>query len=418
MDARKEAERQAELLARGTAEIVPEGALLDKLERSIRTGTPLRVKIGIDPTGKDVHIGHMVPYGKLRQFQDLGHRAVLIIGDCTASIGDPTGRNAERPALSVAQVRENAERYADQIFKVVDRRNAEIRWQSEWYGTFGLGEFLSLAGSFSLAQLLAHETFRKRYSEGVRVGIHEIFYPLLQAYDSIAVGADVELGGTDQKFNILAGRDLQKERGMEAQCAVLMPLLPGLDGRKMSKSFGNEIPVSCSEDEQFARVMSIADECIAEYRRLVFLAGEDELVRAAERIASGENPMKLKLELAADLVDRLNGNGAGAKALAAWKKRFSERKAPEEMPSFTVFETMKITNILVRSGLASSASEGRRLIAGGAVYLSAGENRSEGETAGEARIGDPNESIDPAGLTSGGRSLRIGRRRYVRLVSG
>lgn len=414
MDAHKEAERQAELLARGTAEIVPGGALLDKLERSIETGTPLRVKIGIDPTGKDVHVGHMVPYGKLRQFQNLGHRAVLIIGDCTASIGDPTGRNAERPPLSIAQVRENAERYADQIFKTVDRRNAEIRWQSEWYGTFGLGEILSLAGSFSLAQLLAHETFRKRYEEGVRVGIHELVYPLLQAYDSIAVGADVELGGTDQKFNILAGRDLQKERGTEQQCAVLMPLLPGLDGRKMSKSFGNEIPVSCGPDEQFARVMSIADECIAEYRRLVFLAGEDELGREAERIASGENPMALKLELAADLVDRLNGSGAGEKAIAVWKKKFSQREAPEDMPSFAVFETMKITAILAHSGLSSSASEARRLIAAGAVYLSTADIPA----AGEARIGDPNESIDPAVLASGGRTLRIGRRRYLRLVSG
>jgi len=404
MNARNEAERQLRLLERGCDEVVPREALLDKLERSVESGTPLRVKLGIDPTGSAVHIGHMVPIGKMRQFQDLGHTAVLIIGDYTASIGDPTGRNAERPPLSMESVRLNAERYAEQIFRVVDGAKAELRRQSEWYGSLSLAELLGLAGSFSLAQLLAHETFRKRYDDGARVGLHELLYPALQAYDSVMVGADVELGGTDQRFNILAGRELQRDRGLDAQCAMLMPLLPGLDGRKMSKSFGNDIAVDAGPDEQFARVMAIADEAMAAFRGLVLLESPEEIAGAASRLEAGENPMRLKLELAAGVVDRFNGPGSGEAARAAWERRFSRRETPDEVPVYRCARAVDLRSLMRDAGLAPSSSEAARLVAQGAVY------------AGDARLADPSMLVVPGELPDEGLVIRVGRRRFLRVV--
>lgn len=406
MDAKKEAERQLRLLERGCDEIVPREALLEKLERSVEAGRPLRVKLGIDPTGNAVHIGHMVPMGKLRQFQDLGHTAVLIIGDYTASIGDPTGRNAERPPLSLERVRLNAERYAEQIFRVVDGRKAELRWQSEWYGSLSLAELLGLAGSFSLAQLLAHETFRKRYDDGACVGLHELLYPVLQAYDSVMVGADVELGGTDQKFNILAGRELQRDRGLDAQCAMLMPLLPGIDGRKMSKSLGNDIGVDAGPDEQFARVMAIRDEAMDAYRELVLLGTPEDSAEAASRLAAGENPMRLKLELASGIVERFNGQGSGRAARAAWERRFSRREAPDDVPLYACDRATDLRSLMRDAGLASSSSEAARLVAEGAVY------------SGDTRLSDPGFRIDPDELPEEGLTIRVGRRRYLRVVRG
>lgn len=406
MDAKKVAERQLRLLERGCDEIVPREALLEKLERSVETGRPLRVKLGIDPTGNAVHIGHMVPMGKLRQFQDLGHMAVLIIGDYTASIGDPTGRNAERPPLSLERVRLNAERYAEQIFRVVDGRKAELRWQSEWYGSLSLAELLGLAGSFSLAQLLAHETFRKRYDDGARVGLHELLYPVLQAYDSVMVGADVELGGTDQKFNVLAGRELQRDRGLDAQCAMLMPLLPGIDGRKMSKSLGNDIGVDAGPDEQFARVMAIRDEAMDAYRELVLLGTPEDSAEAASRLAAGENPMRLKLELASGIVERFNGQGSGRAARAAWERRFSRRETPDDVPVYRCARAVDLSSLMRDAGLASSSSEAARLVAEGAVY------------SGDTRLSDPGFRIDPDELPEEGLTIRVGRRRYLRVVRG
>ncbi len=404
MDARKEAERQLALLERGCEEIVPREELLAKLERSVREGKPLRVKLGIDPTTRNVHLGHMVPYGKLRQFQDLGHEAVLIIGDYTASIGDPSGRNAERPPLSLEEVKRNAETYTDQIFRVVDREHAEIRWQSDWFSGISLADTLSLAGTFSLAHMLAHETFRLRYERGARVGIHELMYPMLQAFDSVAIGADVELGGTDQKFNILSGRDLQRERGLEPQCAMLMPLLPGLDGQKMSKSLGNDIPVSCGSDEQFARIMSVADSEIATWRRLVLLDPEPAGGGAGKGTGTGNDPMGEKLELATRVVDRFNGPGSGEKARAEWERRFSRRENPSEMPSFVLGTATELPRLLLEAGLTASTSEARRLIREGAVYLG----------DGKAADGDP--AIDPRSVPPSGLVVRIGRRRFLRVL--
>jgi len=404
MDARKEAQRQLSLLERGCEEVIPREGLLGKLERSIGTNTPLRVKLGIDPTSSNVHIGHMVPYGKLRQFQDLGHQAVLIIGDYTASIGDPTGRNTERPPLTLEQVKANAERYAEQIFRVVDETRAEVRRQSEWYGNLSLAEILKLAGTFSLAQLLAHETFRDRYEKGTRVGVHELLYPILQAYDSVVIHADVELGGTDQKFNILAGRDLMRDQGIEPQCAMLLPLLPGLDGRKMSKSFGNDIPVTIGPDEQFARVMAIADEYIVTYQKLIFLESAETCEATARRIESGENPMQMKLELASRIAERFNPSGSGELARTEWERRFSKKGNPADIPSFACESAMDVCRLLREAGLTASSSEARRLVAEGAVF------------ANDVRLDDPCYAIDPAAIPAGGLCVRIGRRRYVRVV--
>jgi tyrosyl-tRNA synthetase len=406
MNARKEAQRQLALLERGAEEIIPREDLAEKLERSVEANKPLRVKLGIDPTTKNVHLGHMVPYGKLRQFQDLGHQAVLIIGDYTASIGDPSGRNAERPPLSIEDVRANARTYAEQIFRLVDRGAAELRWQSEWYEGMSLARTLELAGSFSLAQLLAHETFRLRYENGTRVGLHEIFYPILQAYDSVMVNADVELGGTDQKFNILAGRDLQRERGLPAQCALLLPLIQGLDGKKMSKSTGNEIPVACGAIEQFARIMALSDACIESYEKNLLLASDEDCAQTRRRLDSGENPMKLKLELAVRVVDRFNECGAGEQSRREWERRFSKKEAPSEIGEYRLGTTQDLCALLKASGLTSSTSEGRRLINEGAVFL------------GEERIVDPAHRIDPAGISAAGILARIGRRRYLRIIAG
>ena len=405
MNAKQEAERQLAALEPGVEEIVPREELLGKLQRSVESDRPLRIKLGIDPTTKNVHLGHMVPYGKLRQFQELGHRAVLIIGDYTASIGDPSGRNAERPPLGLEEARRNAETYADQIFRLVDRDRAEIRFQSEWFSKTTLAEILTLAGSFSLAQLLAHETFRLRYESGARVGLHELLYPLLQAYDSVMVGADVELGGTDQKFNILAGRDLQKERGLESQCALLVRLLPGLDGRKMSKSLGNDIPVACGAFEQFARLMALADERIGTYEELVLFASAEERAATKRRLASGENPMDLKLELASRIVDRFNGAGSGALAREEWSRRFSRKERPSDIAVHVLAAPADVCAVLRDAGLVGSTSEGRRLIAEGAVYLD------------DVRVADPSLRIEPAALGLASGILRIGRRRYVKLAT-
>ncbi len=403
MNTRKEAEKQLVLLERGAEDLIPRDELLVKLEKSLETGVPLRVKLGIDPTAEHIHLGHMVVYGKLRQFQDLGHQAVLIIGDYTASIGDPTGRNTERPPLSLAQVRENASRYTEQIFRLVNKRRSEVRWQSEWYGSLSLVEVLQLAGSFTLAQIFAHETFRLRHEKGIRVGLHELFYPLLQAYDSLAVQADVEIGGTDQKFNILSGRDLQRDRGFAPQCAVLMPLLPGLDGRKMSKSFGNDIPVTAEAGEQFARLMAMSDESMNAYQRLVLLDSPELCASTAARIAAGENPMRIKQELSQRIVSRFNGEGEAEKVRKQWERTFSRREAPADMPEFLCPGTMEICRLLKESGLTVSMSEARRLVAEGAVY------------SDESRITDPYHVVDAPKDVSTSRVIRIGRRRYVRV---
>lgn len=387
----------SELLRRGVAEVIVESELRARLQ----SGTPLRLKQGFDPTKPDMHIGHAVGLRKLRAFQKLGHQVVLIVGDWTAQIGDPSGRDETRTRLSAAEVRANAETYMEQFFRVVDRQRTEVRWQSEWFGQFTLEHALDLAGRFTLAQMLAHETFRKRYETGAPLTILELMYPMLQAYDSVAIKADVEFGGTDQKFNILAGRELMAQLGMTPQQVFLVPLIPGTDGRKMSKTFNNTVDIRMPPSEMYGRIMSMSDEVLPLYFEVltdVPLAEIDEMKLA---MAAGQvNPRDLKMRLAREIVAQFHDPAAAAAAEAAFVRQFVEREIPEDIPTFTLTAPSGIVEVLVASGLAPSKSEARRLIDGGGV-------RVDGE-----RVEDYALTLSPGANVV----VQVGRRKFVRVV--
>lgn len=358
----RELKKQMDILTANTAEVVPESELEAKLLKSLKSGVPLKVKMGIDPTSADVHIGHMVVYKKIRQFQDLGHRAALIIGDYTARIGDPTGRNKERPPLSEEQIRINSETYRDQIFKIVDPKKTDIYFQSSWFDKVSLKDVLSSASCFSVAHMLTHDTFKKRLETGSRLSLHELLYPLLQAWDSLMVEADVELGGMDQKFNILCGRDMQKEKGMEPQVALLMPLLTGTDGRKMSKTFNNHISIFSTPTQKFGRIMSISDQLIIDYFTHATSLSHNRVLEIRERLKM-ENPRNIKMELAREIITLYHSSNEAAKCEEEFIKIFSKKEIPEDLPEFTISANLqKITSILREAGLTASISEGRRLI--------------------------------------------------------
>lgn len=387
----------SELLRRGVAEVIVESELCARLQ----SGTPLRLKQGFDPTRPDMHIGHAVGLRKLRAFQELGHQVVLIVGDWTAQIGDPSGRDETRIRLSAAEVRANAETYMEQFFRVVDRQRTEVRWQSEWFGQFTLEHALDLAGRFTLAQMLAHETFRRRYETGAPLTILELMYPMLQAYDSVAIKADVEFGGTDQKFNILAGRELMAQLGMTPQQVFLVPLIPGTDGRKMSKTFNNTVDIRMPPSEMYGRIMSMSDEVLPLYFEVltdVPLAEIDEmkLAMAARQV----NPRDLKMRLAREIVAQFHDPAAAAAAEAAFVRQFVEREIPEDIPTFTLTAPSGIVEVLVASGLALSKSEARRLIDGGGV-------RVDGE-----RVEDYALTLSPGANVV----VQVGRRKFVRVV--
>ncbi|MBB6479553.1 tyrosine--tRNA ligase [Spirochaeta isovalerica] len=369
MNLKTEVERQMKILSSGTVEIIPENELREKISHSLLKGEPLRVKVGIDPTSPHVHIGHMVIYGKLRQFQDLGHKAVLVIGDYTARIGDPTGRNRERAPLSEEDVLRNSRTYRDQIFKIVDESKTEVHFQSEGFDSLTLQDILNTASAFSTAHMLTHETFRKRLEKGDRLSLHELFYPVLQAWDSLLIKSDVELGGMDQKFNILCGRDLQKNRGMTPQAALFMPLLEGTDGRKMSKSFGNHIPVDADPQDMFGKVMSIKDDLILPWFSLAAQRSSQELSLLKVRLEK-ENPRDVKMELASEIVSLYHGTEKAERCRLGFISQFSRRELPEEIPLFFIDpKGMKITGILKESGLLPSISEARRLIIQGGLKI-------------------------------------------------
>jgi tyrosyl-tRNA synthetase len=387
----------SELLSRGVAEVIVESELRARLQ----SGTPLRLKQGFDPTKPDMHIGHAVGLRKLRAFQELGHQVVLIVGDWTAQIGDPSGRDETRTRLSAAEVRANAETYMEQFFRVVDRQRTEVRWQSEWFGQFTLENALDLAGRFTLAQMLAHETFRKRYETGAPLTILELMYPMLQAYDSVAIRADVEFGGTDQKFNILAGRELMAQLGMTPQQVFLVPLIPGTDGRKMSKTFNNTVDIRMPPAEMYGRIMSMSDEVLPLYFEVLTDVPMAEIAEMKTAMATGQvNPRDLKMRLAREIVAQFHDPAAAAAAEAAFIRQFVERELPEDIPNFTLEVPTGIVDVLVASGLAPSKSEARRLIDGGGVRVD-GE-RVEGYTL----------MINPGANVV----VQVGRRKFVRVV--
>jgi tyrosyl-tRNA synthetase len=369
------------LLRRGVAEVIVETELVKLLE----SGKPLRLKQGFDPSCPDIHLGHVVGLRKLSQFQQLGHRVVLIVGDWTAQIGDPSGVSATRNMLSAKEVQANAQTYMDQFFKVVDKDKTEVRWQSEWFGKFGLEDVIKLTSKFTVAQFLAREDFAKRYSTGRPIAITELLYPLLQAYDSVAIKADVEFGGTDQKFNCLVGRELQQMRGQRPQQVFLVPLLIGTDGsQKMSKSLGNYIGVDELANEIYGKVMSIPDSLIVDYLELVTDVPDEEIAEFKVQMTNQSiNPMVIKKRLAQEIVTQFHGAPTAQEAEDHFTKVFQKRELPEKIKEVELRASVKlgdtveveveverdIPRLLLDAGLVKSLSEARRLLAHGAVEV-------------------------------------------------
>ncbi|MFL5803702.1 MAG: tyrosine--tRNA ligase [Roseiflexaceae bacterium] len=388
-----------QLLTRGVAEVVVEAELRAKL----KSGRKLRLKQGFDPSRPHMTIGNAVGLRKLRKFQELGHQVVLIVGDWTAQIGDPSGRDETRPRLTAEVVRENAMTYMEQFFKVVDRAQTEVRWQSEWFGTFDLEHALELAGRFTLAQMLAHETFRKRYESGAPLTILELMYPMLQGYDSVAINSDVEFGGTDQKFNNLAGRDLMAQMGMAPQDILLVPLIPGTDGRKMGKSFNNAIDIVTPPADMYGKIMSTSDDVMPLYFEVLTDVPLAEIADLRRDLAAGSgNPMDWKKRLAREVVAQFHSRAEADAAQAAFERQFQRRELPEQIPDFAIEQAMSIVDFVVVSGIASSKSEARRLIAGGGVYIIAEGNKT--------RVDDPGTLINPVESPI----VQGGKRRFAR----
>ncbi|MFQ6122079.1 MAG: tyrosine--tRNA ligase [Dehalococcoidales bacterium] len=354
------------LLKRGVAEIIVEEEMIELL----RSGKKLRLKEGFDPSFPDIHLGHMVALRKLRQFQELGHQVILIVGDWTAQIGDPSGVSVTRPMLSAEEVKANAETYMKQFFKVVDRKKTEVRWQSEWFGKFTLADVIQLTSKFTVAQLLAREDFSARYNAGRPIAITELLYPLLQAYDSVMIESDVEFGGTDQKFNFLVGRELQAMVGQRPQQCFMTPLLVGTDGsQKMSKSLGNYIGVAESPDEIYGKVMSIPDSLMLDYFELLTDVPDEEIEEFRQELGNETvNPMVLKKRLAREIVTQLYNQEEATGAEENFTKVFQKRGVPEEIPEFQS-EYIPINRLLVKAGLTGSHSEANRLIKQGAVSI-------------------------------------------------
>ncbi len=356
------------LLKRGVAEIIVE----DEMRELLRSGRKLRLKEGFDPSFPDIHLGHMVALRKLRQFQELGHQIVLIVADWTAQIGDPSGMSATRPMLSMEQVKANAETYMQQFFKIVDKKKTEIRWQSEWFGKFTLTDIIQLTSKFTVAQFLARDDFSKRYKEERPIALTELLYPLLQAYDSVAIQADVEFGGTDQKFNFLVGRELQSMLGQRPQQCFMVPLLVGTDGSlKMSKSLGNYIGVAEPPEEIYGKAMSIPDTLILQYLELLTDVPDKELAEFKQELESKAlNPMTLKKRLAREIITQLYNQQAAAEAEEHFEKTVQRKEAPEEMPvAETTDKCPDFRYLLKSTGLVGSTSEAVRLIKQGALKI-------------------------------------------------
>lgn len=403
MDNQKEFERQLAIITQSVSEIAPLEEFKEKLKKSISTGKPLRVKYGIDPTRPDIHVGHLVPCRKMRQFQDLGHQAVVIIGDYTAQIGDPSGKDQTRPPLTKEQVAENAQTYMEQIYSVLDPKRTEVRYQSSWFGDVNLMDVLKWAHETTVAKLFSHDTFKKRINDGSSLGLHEFFYPVLQGVDSVYVEADVELGGTDQKFNVLMGRDYQKNREMEPQVAILLPIILGTCGtQKMSKSLDNYIPVIGDPFDQFGRVMSIPDHLMPDYYRYVAWASDEEIHEIEEGLKSNKlHPNEIKKELARRVVSTFHGEEVGSKMKTQFEAVFAKGKIPDDTDTYSFKEGENIIDILINSALFSSKGEVRRLMTQGGLSVVDGE-----------KIKDANLNLDKS---FDGKVLKAGKRKFLKL---
>jgi tyrosyl-tRNA synthetase len=401
-------EWQMACIRRGAADIVPEEELAQKVDRSLRSGKPLRVKLGLDPTAPDIHLGNAVPLHKLRVFQDLGHHAVLIVGDYTAMVGDPSGQNATRPQLSHEDVMAHAKTYLDQVGSIVNLDEAEVRHNGEWFSQMGFGDVIRLAATLTVARCVERDDFARRMQAGQPVGVHELLYPLMQAYDSVVVQSDVELGGTDQIFNILLGRELQRQMGQEPQVAVTNPLLEGLDGsEKMSKSKGNYIGISEAPEQIFGKAMSIPDVLVRKY---LILATDMALDRVETLLRPPTHPRDAKAELAAAIVRRYYDEDAAARAAEEFAAVFQRHELPQDMPEVRIAaeETERgrlwIVALLRLAGLASTNGEARRLVEQGGVRL--------GPPGALVTVEDPAVDVEVAD----GAVLNVGKRRFCRLV--
>ena len=392
-------EAQIAELTRGTDEVLPEDGLAAKLKK----GRPLVVKAGFDPTAPDLHIGHTVLINKMRQFQELGHEVVFLIGDFTGMIGDPSGKNATRPPLSPEEIKENATTYEAQIYKILDRDKTRIEFNSTWMGAMDAAGLVRLASHHTVARMLERDDFKKRYEGGQPISIHEFLYPIVQGYDSVALKADIELGGTDQKFNLLVGRQLQQDYGQEPQVVMTTPLLEGLDGvQKMSKSLGNYVGITEPPGEMFGKLMSISDDLMWRYFEVLSFRSLDDIQGLRARVEDGMNPRDVKFELAMEIVARFHDDAAAAAAKQEFISRFREGAMPDDMPELTLEAdggTLGIAHLLKGAGLVSSTSEAFRMIKQGAV-------RIDGE-----RVEDRSLTID-AGSTN---VYQVGRRRFARV---
>ena len=395
-------------LRKGAAEIIREDELKAKLAHSARTGKPLRVKLGVDPTAPDLHLGHTVVLRKLKHFQDRGHTAIFLVGDFTAMIGDPSGQSETRPALTREQVRANTATYLEQVYKILDREKTEIRYNSEWLSPLTGHDMLKLCSHYRLARMLEREDFRSRLEGQQTISIHELLYPLLQAYDSVALEADVELGATEQKFNLLVGRDIQREYGQPSQVTLTMPILVGLDGeRKMSKSLGNYVGINESPNEMFGKLMSISDERMWSYYELLTDLAPD-LIDALRNSAQSPHghPMILKMELARRIVADFHGADAARHAMEEFRRVFRDRKAPEDAPvvKLPCGAPKRLSGLLVELELAASRSEAERLIKQGGMEIDG------------ARVDDVKKEIDLSKRSEF--LLRAGKKKFLRIIVG
>ena len=387
-------------IKRGAEEILVEEELIAKLKE----GRPLRIKLGMDPTAPDIHLGHTVILNKLRTFQDLGHEVILLIGDFTALVGDPSGKNTTRPPLSEEAIRENAKTYADQAFKILDPAKTRIEYNSTWLKELGATGMIKLAAKQTVARMLERDDFKKRYSGGQSIAIHEFLYPLLQGYDSVALKADVELGGTDQKFNLLMGRELQKDAGMPTQCVLMMPLLVGLDGvKKMSKSAGNYIGVHDAPNEMFGKIMSISDELMWSYYELLSFRPLSELAGFKAGVADGSlTPRDVKIWLAKEIIARYHDEAAAEAAHNDFIQRFSKNAIPDEMPEVNLAapaDGIAVGNLLKEAGLVETTSEALRMIKQNAV-------KRDGEVISDGKLL----------VTAGTAVWQVGKRKFARIT--
>jgi len=387
-------------IRRGADEVILEDDLVRKLAR----GKPLRVKAGFDPTAPDLHLGHTVVLNKMRQFQDLGHHVMFLIGDFTGMIGDPSGRNATRPPLTPEQIAQNAETYKKQVFKVLDEKKTEILFNSTWSDQLGAAGMVRLAGHYTVARLLERDDFAKRFAEQRPISVHELLYPLMQGYDSVAMKADVELGGTDQKFNLLVGRELQKHYGQEPQVIITMPLLEGLDGvNKMSKSLGNYVGITDAPNDMFGKMMSVSDEMMWRYFELLSFVPLPTIAKWKEEVAGGANPRDVKVRLAQEIVERFHDRRAAEAALEDFEARFRHGGIPEDIEEKSLDvdpDGATIVQVLKSSGLCPSASEAQRMIEQGGVKV-------DGE-----KVSDKALKL-PAGATH---VLQVGKRKFARVT--